>query len=287
MRRASFLSMCLAAVLVFILSPGASLCVAQDFPGLANPFSPVFSFPPLQGEATASLVWMNLLKGKAVVFAPSGQVTRDFKNYWEMNPAALFLDAMVRLQVGPLSARLNYAQRYFKGEKGFAADATLVQFDYTGLRIGGDLDILRWGRSRVGIDMDYDLYHPVLTATRLRADIGVDLAAESLLTGPSALTLGFHAVYNPSYNLYGFSAVAEGRARWSVAGSQVTDWEVSGGLKGPETIFGSVALRMGYRGTTISFSDHWTSPNTNPPSRIGSNLDVSMGGWFGEFAYYY
>lgn len=291
MRRASFLSMCLAAVLVFILSPGASLCVAQDFPGLANPFSPVFSFPPLQGEATASLVWMNLLKGKVVSATPAVQLSRDFKDSWGMDPGALFLDAMVRLQVGALSARLNYAMRYFKGDrfKDNIAEASGVNrvaaFDYTGLRIGGDLDVYRCGRSRVGIDMDYDLYHPVFDVTTRQNNN--NNWGWSELTGPSALTLGFHVVYNPSYNLYGFSVVAEGRARWTVVGSQVTDWQVSAGLKGPETVLGSVALLTGYRATTISFTDRLTALETNFQAPFRATVDVSMGGWFGEFAYYY
>ncbi|MBI5251331.1 MAG: hypothetical protein HY912_17725 [Desulfomonile tiedjei] len=263
-----------------VFSSGASLCVAQDFPGLANPFSPIFSFPPLQAEARGTLIWMNLLKGSES--APSVPATFDFKKFWGMDQGAAFLDAMVRLQVGPFSARLHSNMRYFKGTDSFPASLAgvgVAAFDYTGLRIGGDFDVLRWGRSRVGIDMDYDLYHPVVTATGI-----------SELTGPSAMTLGFHAVYNPSYNFYGFSAVGEGRARWSIVGSQISDWEISAGLKGPETVLGSVAIMTGYRRTNVAFSD-WVTVGPPWPQQtavpVRANIDVSMGGWFGQLAYYY
>jgi hypothetical protein len=284
MHRANYLGLCLAAVLAFTMLPGASFCAAQDFPGLMNPFSPLFSFPPLQGEAKATIIWANLLKGKETIQTTPVRVL-DFKDFWGMDKGATFIDALVRLQMGPLSARLNYAMRYFKGIPFNPGNTQLnstveAAFDYTGLRIGGDFDVLRWGRSRIGIDMDYDLYHPMLTATSL-----------SELTGPSALTLGFHAVYNPSYNLYGFSAVAEGRARWSVVGSTVTDWEVAGGLRSPETVLGVMAIRSGYRQTKVSFND-WLGSNVQPtpvllPTPAYTNVDVTMGGWFGELAYYY
>lgn len=282
MYRVSFLCLCLASALAFGLSqPAVSPCVAQDFPGLANPFSPVFSFPPLQAEVRGSLIWMRLLKGKEV----AGNQVLDFKSFWGMDPGALFLDSMVRLQVGPFSARLHQSMRYFKGTDSFLgplAGIGVAEFDYTGLRIGGDFDVLRWNRSRVGIDMDYDLYHPQLAVTQA-----------TLLTGPSALTIGFHLVYNPSYNLYGFTPVAEGRARWSILGSDVTDWEVAGGLRSPETVLGTMAIRSGYRHTTVEFRD-WLGTFPSPPSvpvsvtvPVRAQVDVTMGGWFGELVYYY
>jgi hypothetical protein len=261
---------------LLLLQSGVTPCVAQVFPGLANPFSPVFSFPPLQAETKASLIWVQLLKGKQTI--PAVSQTFQFRDYWGMERSATFLDAMVRLQVGPFSARLNYGMRYFKGEEGFtgiplpAGVVGQAAFDYTGLRIGGDFDVLRWNGSRIGIDMDYDLYHPYLTVTSMGET-----------SGPSALTLGFHVVLSPPYNAYGFSGIAEGRARWSIAGSNVTDWEVAAGFKTVETVLGVVALRSGYRQTTIEFKD-WTT-YLQAPWR--AEVDVTMGGWFGELVYYY
>ncbi|AFM27688.1 hypothetical protein [Desulfomonile tiedjei] len=269
--------------------------MAQVFPGLANPFSPVFSFPPLQGEAKASLIWVQLLKGKETI--PAAFQTFQFRDDWGMERSATFLDAMVRLQVGPFSARLNYGMRYFKGGEGSAAAPPLpggtvgqAAFDYTGLRIGGDFDVFRWSCSRIGIDMDYDLYRPTLNVSGIITGPSVWRTTE--VSGPSALTLGFHVVLCPTYNAYGFSPIAEGRARWSIAGTNVTDWEIAGGVKTVETVLGVVALRSGYRSTTIQFKD-WTTvlTVTNGQITVGTpwraEVDVAMGGWFGELVYYY
>jgi hypothetical protein len=293
MYRVCFLCLCLAAALAFGLSqPAVSPCVAQDFPGLANPFSPLFSFPPLQAEAKGSLIWMRLLKGKEV----AGNQTFDFRGFWGMDSGAMFLDSLVRLQVGPFSARLHQSMRYFKGDRGFTPNLAafgVAAFDYTGLRIGGDFDVLRWNRSRIGIDMDYDLYHPQLSVTSfLQPPPGVapPVSGAIILTGPTALTVGFHVVYNPSYNLYGFSPVAEGRARWSILGSEVTDWQVAGGLKSPETVIGTMALQFGYRQTTVGFKDWGFVPlavTGTPQGPVRAQIDVTMGGWFGELVYYY
>jgi hypothetical protein len=181
--------------------------------------------------------------------------------------------------------------RYFKGDRGFTgtlAGDGVAAFDYTGLRLGGDFDVVRWNGSRVGIDMDYDLYHPQLSVTSFLRLQGGQTGAV-ILTGPTALTLGFHVVYNPSYNLYGITPIAEGRARWSISGSDVTDWEVAGGLKSPETPLGTVAVRSGYRHTNISFRDLGIAPVSAPlpEPTVRAQVEVTMGGWFGELVYYY
>jgi hypothetical protein len=79
--------------------------------------------------------------------------------------------------------------------------------------------------------------------------------------------------------------VAEARARWPIAGTQVTDWEVSLGLKTPETILGTTALKGGYRRTSIEFNDHRHQHWNNVT--VPTNLNVVLGGWFVELAYYY
>ena len=33
----------------------------------------------------------------------------------------------------------------------------------TGVRLGGDLDVVQWYRSRAGLDMDYDQYSPIFS----------------------------------------------------------------------------------------------------------------------------
>ncbi len=264
----------------FLFHTGASSAAAQDFPGLLDAFSPLFSFPRLEAEARVTPIWTRLLSGKVVV--PSLQRSWDLKDDFSEEPSVLFLDSMVRIGIGRLSFRVHYNLRDYKGStpltnlpnRPFAE----ARFDYSGLRLGGDFDVFQWGRSRIGVNMDYDLYVPNFTASI------VDNPAGKQINGTAALTLGMHLVYNPTFNLYGISAVGEARARWPIMGTEVTDWEVSAGLKSAETILGSVALRSGYRRTSIAFSDTEIYNNNVGAS---TEFDAVIGGWFGELVYYY
>jgi hypothetical protein len=281
-----------ACLILFIVGVGGFLfhvemnsAVAQDFPGLLDPFSPVFSFPRLQAEAQVRLIGTRLLYGKVVIPRVQFQSSWDLKDDFGMGPDALFLDSMVRLQVGRISFRICYNLRDYTG----TTPVTYLpnrpfgeaRFDYSGLRLGGDFDVFQWGRSRVGVNLDYDLYVPNFTASLYQADNPATSGRQ--INGAAALTLGMHLVYNPTYCLYGISGVAEARARWPVSGAEVSDWEVSAGLKSPETALGSVALRGGYRRTTIEFHD------TEAYNNVGASteFDAAIGGWFGEMVYYY
>jgi hypothetical protein len=279
-------SACLMLLIVgvggFLLVGVTTSAVAQDFHGLLDAFSPFFSFPRLEAEARVTPIWTYLLYGKVSV--PGQQLTWDLKDDFALEPNVLFLDSMVRIQIGRLSFRTHYNVRDYKGStpvtnlpnRPFAE----ARFDYSGLRLGGDFDVLQWGRSRVGVNMDYDLYSPTFTASINQAN---PASAGKQISGAAALTLGMHLVYNPTFNLYGISAVGEARARWPISGTEVTDWEVSGGLKSAETALGSVALRSGYRRTSIEFHD------TEVYNNVGAStvFDAAIGGWFGELVYYY
>jgi len=258
-----------------------SSAVAQDFPGLLDPFSPIFAFPRLEAEAKVSLIGTRLLSGKVVV--PSLQRSWDLKDDFAVEPNALFLDSMVRLQVGRLSFRTYYNVRDYKGTTLTTLPNRPVgeaRLDYSGLRLGADFDVFQWGRSRVGVNMDYDLYVPNFT-WNITDDNRASTAKQ--INGQAALTLGVHAVYNPTYCLYGISGVAEARARWPIMGAEVTDWEISAGLKSAETALGSVALRGGYRRTSISFHDSEIYNSVG----ASTEFDAVIGGGFGEVVYYY
>jgi hypothetical protein len=278
----AWLMIVIAGVGGFLFHAGATSAVAQGFPGLLDALSPLFSFPRLEAEARVTPIWTRLLYAKLV--APSLQMSWDLKDDFALQSSVLFLDSMVRLQVGRLSFRTHYNVRDYKGTtpltnlpgRAFGE----ARFDYSGLRLGGDFDVFQWGRSRVGVNMDYDLYTPNFTASINEANRA---SAGKQIFGTSALTLGMHLVYNPTFNVYGISAVGEARARWPIMGTEVTDWEVSGGLKSAETVLGSVALRSGYRRTTIEFSDTAVFNNVG----AATEFDAAIGGWFGELVYYY
>jgi hypothetical protein len=266
----------------FLFYVGMPSAAAQDFPGLLDAFSPLFSFPRLEAEARVTPIWTSLLYAKLVV--PSLQVSWDLKDDFALEPNVLFLDSMLRIQVGRFSFRTHYNVRDYKG----STPVTNLQnrpfgearFDYLGLRLGGDFDVLQWGRSRVGVNMDYDLYAPSFTASIYQ---GNPASAGKQINGTAALTLGMHVVYNPTFSLYGISGIGEARARWPILGTEVTDWEVSAGLKSAETVLGSIALRTGYRRTSIAFQDTEVYNNVG----ASTDFDAAIGGWFGEMVYYY
>ena len=85
----------------FLFQVGMPSAAAQDFPGLLDAFSPLFSFPRLEAEARVTPIWTSLLYANLVV--PSLQVSWDLKDDFALEPNVLFLDSMLRIQVGRFS----------------------------------------------------------------------------------------------------------------------------------------------------------------------------------------
>ena len=153
------------AAAIFLFNMGTTSAMAQ---GLLDAFSPIFSFPHLEGEAQLRLIDTQILSGNVVPSRPDSPLlplsarALDLKNDLGMTSPAVFLDFMVRVQLWRLSFRLNYSMRDYEGHTLFNGVPIHSRFDYTGLRLGGDFDVVQWGRSRAGIDLDYDLYVPYL-----------------------------------------------------------------------------------------------------------------------------
>lgn len=251
---------------------------AQGLFGVANPLVPFVYSPGLRGEARATAIWMGIASGQNTL--PALNLSWKLKDQFNMTKDNLFLDTMLKFSVGPLSVRGHYEQRYFKGRTNFQnipnnrmADAT---FEYSGIRLGGDVDVFLPFGIYTGANLDYDLYQPFFTEA-------IETAGGKKIEGEGALTLGAHISANPVTSVYGVSGVFEIRARWPLSGTQVTDLEISGGMRAPETILGSVALKFGWRQTKIFFSDTQTY---NGNSR-DSDFDAVLDGWFGQFSYYY
>jgi hypothetical protein len=135
-----------------------------------------------------------------------------------------------------------------------------------------DFDLFQWNRSRLGIDVDYDLFSPHFTyPTSDHRSVR--------LSGGNAATIGFHATYNPLRTLWGVSGIAELRARWPLSDTQVTEWEIAGGIASPTTVIGSWSLMSGYRNTRLGFKEERGS--------VSRSFDGVFEGWFCELAYYY
>jgi hypothetical protein len=270
-RRASIVPaalMCLCILYLSVLFPSSGLGLDLGFPGLTDAFSPLVFPPTIHAEARVTPIWVSIVSGKVSV-APEG--TWDLREQFALNSGKVFLDSMGRLQIGSFSVRLHYEPRFFAGKirlptnPGVTAESN---FDFSGVRLGGDWDLFQRNLSRIGLDVDYYIYLPAFTQA-----IQSQIASE--IIGQNAVTLGAHVIYNPINNFYGMSGICEARARWSVGGTSVRDLELAAGIKAPATVMGNVALRGGYRRTMLEYID----------SRY--TLDAIIAGWFGEIAYYY
>jgi hypothetical protein len=260
---------------------------AQNF-GWFNAWSPLTWFPTIEGDVKARLIWVNIASGSFSGISVPGSVSEGggLQTTFHMNKEELFLDSMVRFQLSRLSVRVSYEQRDFAGfrQPGLAE----ARVTYSGLRLGGDFDVIQWNRTRVGIDVDYDFFVPTFFFP-----LAPPANRVARFTGPNAMTLGFHAIYNPLRTIFGASPIVEFRARWPIQGTQVTDWEISGGLASASTLMGSFSLKAGYRNTQVA--DSAREINTAPvtpfdQSRISilsPRFDVVFEGWFAEFAFYY
>jgi hypothetical protein len=266
----------LSSGLLLLPGGGTSPAFAQGFYGLLDPQAPLFSFPRLQGEFTVTPNWIAITNGKQTI--PTLGITWDLKEQFGLTQTNLFVDFMARIQAGRISFRIHYEPRDFVGAKAAVSgplDAA-ARLSYSGVRLGGDLDVVQWYRSRAGLDMDYDQYSPVFSEA-------VRTLGGKQITGDAALTWGFHVFLNPPQDFYGVTALFEARCRWPVSGTEVTDLRLSWGLRSPETILGSVALKAGYRRTNLEF----TRSQLFNGNGVQTTLDATMSGWFGELAYYY
>lgn len=256
------LTICLGAG--FLAQPAA----AQSF-GLDS-FSPLVWLPGLEGEVKVRPILVHVGSGTV-----SGEDGGNLRDTFKLNQNEVFLDTTVRLQLSRLSIRGTYSPRDFAAYR--PPDSGQVfpkqaRLSYTGLVLGADFDVIQWNRTRLGIDVDYDVYTPSFT-------FPIPNNNSLKISGDNAVTLGFHASYNPLRTLWGMSGIAELRARWPISETQVTDWEIAAGIASPSTVIGSWSLMAGYRNTRLSFKED------RGPGR--HSIDATFEGWFGQLAYYY
>lgn len=261
-----------------LLPAGGSTAAAQELSGLADGFSPLVFLPRLQGEMKGRLTWAQVVNGNQNV--PDLGIAWDLRDTFNLTSGHLYVDYMLRVQLSRLSARLNYEIRDFDANAPFqnvpSQPGASARFTYTGIRLGADFDVFQRNRSRFGLDMDFDLYSPSFTES-------IQTQGGKSITGPAALTLGIHGVYNPVLCFWGVSTILEARARWPLSDTKVTDWELSAGLASPETVLGTMALKGGYRRTRVQFKDSQLFQNAGR----STDFDITMGGVFGELVYYY
>jgi hypothetical protein len=274
----------LGCVGVILCLAGIQSSTAQSL-GWFDSLSSLVWYPSVEGDAKARLMWVGIGEGSFSGTSLPGSVQEGggLRGTFNLNKEEFFIDSMVRLQIGRFSARAAYEARDFVGFRAPGLGETRIS--YSGLRLGGDFDMLIWNRTRLGVDLDYDLYNPRFVYPSL-----VSGNPNAKFSGPNALTLGVHAICNPLRTIWGASPIVEARARWPIQGSQVKDWEISGGVASPATLMGSFSLTAGYRNTRLSYSAAEAITSVTPTSAVTTTnprLETVFDGWFAEFAFYY
>jgi len=267
-------------VLAALTVPNAG---AQDFLGFLGGTSP-FVFPPgLQGEFKVTAIYTGIDQGKQTV--PSVGIAWDLKQEFDMTNRYIFADLMVRLKAGRFGLRAHSETREFVGIKISVNDPfrglSHARLDYSGIRIGADLDLLYYRGARIGINLDANLYRPIFSES-IRTMYG-----GKKIVGDAPTTVGFYVFYTPPVDFYGISGLFEGKARFPLSGTELTDWEVAAGFAGPEAVTGTMAVKFGYRNTSLKFEavqPIYRSWTLFPTPTI---FEATFGGWFGELVYYY
>ncbi len=280
MRRAPYAGVLILMLIVVGVATcgGDSVARAQDQSGIWDSLGPLFQFPRLRGEYRTRISMVSLSQGNHVI--PQFGLAWDLKNDFGLNAVNTFVDVMVRLQVGLLSLRTQSYVRDFSASRRIQANPAFneaeARFSHSGFRLGFDFDLYQWDDSRVGLDMDYDLIGPSFTEA-------VYTVGGKSISGEPPSTCGFHLCWNPRRYFYGLSGVFEARARWPLAGAEVTEWELSAGARTVETAIGSFTVKGGYRENDLRFYDTQTYGGLE----VSGRFDAKFSSWFLDLAYNY
>ncbi len=276
------------AIVMFLVGPGLMTGQAQVPAGFINPYSPFVTIPWFQGEVRVTPIWMGVESGKNTF----GGHSWDLRHTFNLTRNCFALDAMVRVQVGPLSLRINGEQRDFVGTVTDKSGAVLPKkeshLEFSGYRSGLDFDFLNRCGARAGVNADYYWYSPffteaVITDPHYIGNLRID---GKRISGGNPWTVGIHAACTVPRQFFGAWPVFEARVRWPLkiyTSPEITDLELAAGLRGPGTVLGGLAVRGGYRRTSITFQDAQIYHGV--PTQ--SNFNAVLSGWFGELVYYY
>ncbi len=239
---------------------GPNAAVGGDMPGLTDPGAPLV-FPPIfRAEARLRPIYWQIWGN--VTEAATGR-RLDFQQDLDMIDTGLTLEPMVRFQVGRISLRAHsdIYLRNFSGPDG--------RLEIPMVRFGADFDLIQTPTLRIGVNTDYKHMSPYF---RLTADSPFGART---LNSSRPLTAGCHIDYNPlEYGGVTGSFSARGRLSFRKA-IVLNQYEVAAGLRTPETVLGTVALRGGWRYTTVDFDSGLYEVRS------------SISGYFGEIVYFY
>jgi hypothetical protein len=197
--------------------------------------------PYVQGE----------MRFRGAVAHISGGPLRERLN---MNADFGFVDFNARVQAGRFSFCVGYEPRHFRGMRNDAE----ARFDYPGVNLALQADLIQRHRSRLGFDIGFDTLKPEFIISAAMAplfysDPNVTISG-ARFTGPQGVNAGFHVVLNPMTSVFGLTGIFEAKALWPIAGTMVRKWEIEAGLKTAETVVGSWSLKGGYGRTDVDFT---------------------------------
>lgn len=235
------------------------------------------------GYFTDSLVYMPQLTGE-VKFGPTMMKVIQGQEVYNFYDEAIFFDAFARAGLGRLSARLVYEPRWFNGKRG----EKVTQFEFKGLRLGVGFDLIQNRMLNVGISLDQDIYEPQIYNFKFKYDSEKfeDKLYDAVAKPP--LSLGAYGAYTAPLNFYGMSPVVDGSFRISAMGAGLQDYKISGGLKLPTTVLGTVSILGGYQNTAVQFNKNDRAyDESTTPAGPGIPIDIRYAGWFIELGYIY
>jgi hypothetical protein len=271
-------------IVILSLGPGLPLASAQWLGWLTGGPSPLFSYPRLEGELRVAPTYMAIVSGKNTL--PSRGLSWDLKNQFDMGRERWFVDIWGKLQVGAFAVRLECEPRDFVGVTRFRKIPTErigeARLDFTGLKVGVDFDFFNRYGVKMGVNADYYCYLPHFSES-IQTNWG-----GKRIDGEAPVTFGGHLLVTAPAQFSGLAPVFEARASWpfsAFTSAELTDLKISGGLRGPTTVLGTVGLMAGYRRTGLAFSD--LQIFDSGATLIKSHFDVVMAGWFVELAYFY
>lgn len=248
--------------------PTVRNAIESDTPGATNPNSPLIFPAYFSGEIRATPLLLFMSEGKA----HTGTRLMSFKDDLEMASRSVIVDFMVRLQFGRLSLRANQYS-FFREYGGRFGTFYMPEF-----RFGADLDIVNRNGIRFGLNVDGCTEGPHIDYNFSQAPPGppgpnFNAGSAGRIDFGRPLTMGVHFVFNPP--VYGgFSSVFELRAQWPLRSSiALSEYEIAGGIKSPPTVFGSSALRLGWRAIELTAPDN--------------RLNARWNGAFLEYVFYY
>jgi hypothetical protein len=194
-----------------------------------------------------------------------GGVDFDLKGdqYGFVDEPAPFDELWGIIYIDRLGIRFSAEENAYRGRTTRDLNAPLSELDFSSSRLGLDLDLIRYPFFRFGIDYDYYLNEvKFLDANGVR------------YTGNPPMTLGFHARAIPVH-IREVPFTIQARYRFpmplvnSQAGTKVTDWEVSGGLRPAvweTSLYGhttfSFDIEVGFR--SVSFDSNPTANVSTP-----------------------